>query len=243
MTEDSPNNSWLAAYKQELLPYVAYRLMRECEPSRQTSLIADRTMLLRCLTEYYCTHSRNPSDEPSGTEVRSRLEALKLRSLVQETAIAMTAKGAECISYEDLRREMASWSSRSIADPNLNLAGAVDLDIFLINYLFKSGVEYFGCEFIHKSLREFAFAQAVVDNLKRLAVPSDTKREYNRDIMTEARLAILSRQWLSREIWDHIERQVSWEIYRESPSLRTQLHFSAASGLWVLMPGAGSATG
>ncbi|HYJ88784.1 MAG TPA: pentapeptide repeat-containing protein [Pyrinomonadaceae bacterium] len=208
-----------------LLAHVAYRLMRECEPSRQTSLIADRTMLLRCLTEYYCIHSRKPSDEPSGTEVRSRLEAPTLRSLVQETAIAMTVKGTECISQEELRRDMASWSGRSKADRDLKLAGGIDPDIFLINYLFKSGVEYLGCEFIHKSLREFAFAQAVVDNLKRLAVPSDTKREYNRDLMTEGRLAILSRQWLSREIWDHIERQVSWEIYRESPELEDPIAF------------------
>jgi hypothetical protein len=208
-----------------LLAHVAYRLMRECEPSRQTSLIADRTMLLRCLTEYYCIHSRKPSDDPSGTEVRSRLEAPKLRSLVQETAIAMTVKGTECISHEELRREMASWSSWSEADQDLKLAAAIDPDIFLINYLFKSGVEYHGCEFIHKSLREFAFAQAVVDNLKRLAVPSDTKREYDVDIMTVARLAILSRQWLSREIWDHIERQVSWEIYRESPEFEDPIAF------------------
>lgn len=124
-----------------LLAHVAYRLMRECEWSRQTSLIADRTMLLRCLTEYYCIHSRNPSDEPFGTEVRSRLEAPKLRSLVQETAIAMTVRGTECISHEELRNEMALWSSRSKADQDLNLVGAVDTDIFLINYLFKSGVE------------------------------------------------------------------------------------------------------
>src|SRR5215204_653249 len=125
-----------------LLAHVAYRLMRECERPRQTSLIADRTMLLRCLTEYYCIHSRKPSDEPSGTEVRSRLEAPKLRSLVQGTAIAMTVRGTECISHEELRHEMASLSSLSITDQDLKLAGAIDPDIFLINYLFKSGVEY-----------------------------------------------------------------------------------------------------
>ena len=208
-----------------LLAHVAYRLMRECEWSRQTSLIADRTMLLRCLTEYYCIHSRKPSDEPSGTEVRSRLEAPKLRSLVQETAIAMTVKGTECIGHEELRREMASWSSQSIADQDLKLAGAIDPDIFLINYLFKSGVEYLGCEFIHKSLREFAFAQAVVDNLKRLAVLSETKRGYDVEVMTVARLTILSRQWLSKEVWDHIERQISWEIYRESPEFEDPIAF------------------
>jgi len=210
-----------------LLAHVAYRLMRECEPARQTSLIADRTMLLRCLTEYYCIHSRNPSDEPSGTEVRSRLEAPTLRSLVQETAIAMTVAGTECISHEVLRREMASWSSGSKADENLKLAGAVDPDIFLINYLFKSGVEYLGCEFIHKSLREFAFAQAVVDNLKRCEVPANVKHVHNVDTMPEARLAILSRQWLSREIWDHIERQISWEIYRESPEYEDPIAFQS----------------
>jgi hypothetical protein len=208
-----------------LLAHVAYRLMRECEWSRQTSLIANRTMLLRCLTEYYCIHSRKPSDEPSGTELRSRLEAPKLRSLVQETAIAMTVKGTECISREDLRREMASWSSRSKADEDLKLAGAVDADIFLINYLFKSGVEYLGCEFIHKSLREFAFAQAVVDNLKRLAFPDNTKPWEDIDVMTVGRLAILSRQWLSREIWDHIGKQIHWEIYRESPEFEDPIAF------------------
>jgi hypothetical protein len=208
-----------------LLAHVAYRLMRECEWSRQTSLIADRTMLLRCLTEYYCIHSRNPSDEPSGTELRSRLEAPKLRSLVQETAIAMTVKGTECISHEELRNEMALWSSRSKADQDLNLVGTVDTDIFLINYLFKSGVEYLGCEFIHKSLREFAFAQAVVDNLKRSAVSSDKKQRVYLDAMSEARLPILARNWLSREIWDHIERQISWEICRESPEFEDPIAF------------------
>jgi hypothetical protein len=208
-----------------LLAHVAYRLMRECEPSRQTSLIADRTMLLRCLTEYYCIHSRKPSDDPSGTEVRSRLEAPKLRSLVQETAIAITVKGTECISHAELRQEMKSWSSQAKAGQDLQLAGAVDLDLFLINYLFKSGVEYAGCEFIHKSLREFAFAQAVVDNLKRLAVPSNTKPSLYVDVMTEARLEILSRQFLSKEIWDHIERQIHWEIYRESPELEDPIAF------------------
>jgi hypothetical protein len=185
-----------------LLTHVAYRLMSECEWSRQTSLIADRTMLLRCLTEYYCIPSRKPSDEPSGTEVRSRLEAPKLRSLVQETAIAMTVRGTECISHQELRREMASWSSRSKADQDLQLVGAVDPDIFLINYLFKSGVEYLGCEFIHKSLREFAFAQAVVDNLKRLAVASDAKRGYDVDVAHLVSLSIGCRMagWNRRQI-------------------------------------------
>jgi hypothetical protein len=208
-----------------LLAHAAYRLMRECEWSRQTSLIADRTMLLRCLTEYYCIHSRKPSDDPSGTEVRSRLEAHQLRSLVQETAIAITVKGTECISHDELRQEMKSWSSQAKAGQDLQLAGAVDLDIFLINYLFKSGVEYAGCEFIHKSLREFAFAQAVVDNLKRLAVRSDKAYDTIAGLMAAAELASLSRQWLNREIWDHIESQIRWEIYRESPENEDPIAF------------------
>jgi hypothetical protein len=45
--------------------------------------------------------------------------------------------------------------------------------------------------------------------------------------MPEARLAILSRQWLSREIWDHIERQISWEIYREWPEYEDPLAFQS----------------
>jgi uncharacterized protein YjbI with pentapeptide repeats len=43
--------------------------------------------------------------------------------------------------------------------------------------------------------------------------------------MTEARLPILARNWLSREIWDHIERQISWEIYRESPEFEDPIAF------------------
>lgn len=196
-----------------LLAHVAYRLMLACDPSRLTSLIGNRTMLLRCLTEYYCIHSRKPSDDPSGTEVRSRLEAHELRLLVQETAIALTVKGTECISQKDLE-----WWLRPVdSDGNVKLA-TVDAEIFLINYLFKSGVEYLGCEFIHKSLREFSFAEGVVDNLKRLAIRSNTKGRYvERNFINEGRLPILARQWLSREIWDHIEGQIMWEICRESP--------------------------
>jgi hypothetical protein len=147
--------------------------------------------------------------------VRSRLEAYQLRALVQETAIALTVNGTECISHEELEREMKLWSNRSSSERNTKLA-AIDPDIFLINYLFKSGVEPLGCEFIHKSLREFAFAQAVVDRLKRCAIRVETEQRHYVDIITEAGLGILSRQWLSREIWDHIERQIAWEIYRES---------------------------
>lgn len=43
--------------------------------------------------------------------------------------------------------------------------------------------------------------------------------------LTVARLAILSRKWLSREIWDHIERQMVWEIYRESPEHEDPIAF------------------
>ena len=207
-----------------LLAHVAYRLMMECERPRQTSLIADRTMLLRCLTEYYCNHSRKPSDDPDGTEVRSRLEAFELRSLVQETAIALTVNGTECISHEELKKEMELWSGRSNSDQHVKLT-AIDPDIFLINYLFKSGVEPLGCEFIHKSLREFAFAQAVVDRLKSLAGPIEKKPRYYVDIANKARLGILSRRLLSREIWDHVERQIAWEIYRESVEYEDPLAF------------------
>lgn len=207
-----------------LLAHVAYRLMMECERPRQTSLLADRTMLLRCLTEHYCIHSRKPSDDPHATEVRSRLEAYELRTLVQETAIAMTVNGTECISHEELEREMELWSNRPKGDRNAKLT-AVDPDIFLINYLFKSGVEPLGCEFIHKSLREFAFAQALVDRLKRLAILSDKGLNTIVEVMTATELAILSRRWLSREIWDHVKRQISWEIYRESPENEDPIAF------------------
>lgn len=208
-----------------MLAHVAYRLMRECEPSRQISLIANGTTLLRCLTEYYCIHSRNPSDDPSGIEVRSRLEARELRSLVQQTAVVMTVKGTECISHEELEREMMSWPSSLGAARNVKLAKTIDPDIFLINYLFKSGVEPLGCEFIHKSLREFAFAQAVVDNLKRLVLRSDKEYTTIVEVMTAAELGILSRRWLSREIWDHVESQIRWEIYRESPENEDPIAF------------------
>lgn len=74
-------------------------------------------------------------------------------------------------------------------------------------------------------MREFAFAQAVVDNLKRLAVGSDKAYDTLAGLMTAAGLASLSRQWLSREIWDHIESQIRWEIYRESPENEDPIAF------------------
>jgi hypothetical protein len=241
-----------------LLAHLAYRLLRDCEPERQAALVSDRTLLLRCITEYCCSHSRQPSDQKYGDEVKSRLQPAELRDLVHETAIAITREGREYISLEAFEEAVKEYSGNSKRYLNV----ARQSEILLVNFLFKSGAEHLGCEFVHKSLREFAFAEALVDLLKRLAVTSEhpgdednrqtddalsvLRRSSEKDIReTEDGLAVarlLSAQWLTADVFEYCSSQMIWEVFRDLDTKIPPL-FEPASRHWGWTHGAAFATG
>ena len=90
----------------------------------------------------------------------------------------------------------------------------------MISFYFKGGQPEQGCEFAHKSFREYLFAEHIVETLKEYGhrltereaeqPPSrnywrDFSREENRPLYEFSRdLAyLLAPQWVAPNVWDH----------------------------------------
>jgi len=99
-----------------------------------------------------------------------------------------------------------------------------------VSYYFKSGHRDLGCEFLHKSFREYLFAEGVVETLKRYGQqrigqrPLAEREPYWKEFeMTDPRhefrhelARLLAPQWLSWEVVAHLEQLLAWEIARSS---------------------------
>jgi hypothetical protein len=72
-------------------------------------------------------------------------------------AAVITTQGEEAVSYDELRyrldASLAEWA-RQVADEST-------LRELVVNFYCKSHPEL-GCEFLHKSFREYLFAEAVL---------------------------------------------------------------------------------
>jgi hypothetical protein len=106
----------------------------------------------------------------------------------------------------------------------------------MINFFFKGGYRELGCEFLHKSFREYLFAEGVVEILKRYAVDHpELQQERTRDLywkdfeeldpryqLTTDLMEALTAQWITPEVDRHIDALIDWEIARaagnEEPS-------------------------
>ncbi len=98
---------------------------------------------------------------------------------------------------------------------------------------FKGGNQKLGCEFLHKSFREYIFAEYVIEVLKRFGKAqkepwserSDT--DYWKDFPEKGNLWTLSRnlgeclsaQWMSAEVAKHLQALIEWEIDRSDHDL------------------------
>ena len=95
----------------------------------------------------------------------------------------------------------------------------------VVNFYFKGGNTALGCEFLHKSFREYLFAEAIVQALEdaleepaRFEAPAGTPDAFARDFPQDTvefkasrRLAyLLAPQWLSREVEGHL----AWLLVR-----------------------------
>ena len=100
------------------------------------------------------------------------------------------------------------------------------LSNLMISFYFKEVTAHSGCEFLHKSFREYLTAEGIVSVLKDYGrrAPADLpeRKDYWRDFTPEDPRYWLTRklgeifcaQWLSHEIVSHIRELVRWEIAR-----------------------------
>jgi pentapeptide repeat protein len=207
-----------------LLAYLALRLLSHPEVDIE-SAIARPTALFRGLVDLTCGKGGKPQDAPEDIDQQFRVRGNSLRELLWWTAAAMTIYGQEHISFEELRLRLKP--------AKIDLAARVEIDTeygvlsqLMISYFFKGGHAALGCEFLHKSFREYLFAEGLVELLKKYgsgqlqSYPQrspywqDFSREDPRFAFSRELARWLAPQWLTMEVSVHIDELLDWEISR-----------------------------
>ncbi len=221
----------LAVLGLPLLTYLTLRLLFKVESENELqALIHNPTNLYRSLIDETCEGSGNPLlRQDLQQQNLYRLSGEKLRRLLWQTAQAITATGKESISRNELKYrcgvEELESIVREVTAENL-------LSRIIIGFFFKENTGE-GCEFVHKSFREYLFAEAIVEELKNYGGKAKTYPE--REVLwkdfdeSDARYELthnLSEQlapcWLSAEVKTHILNILTWEIERSSQQLNSQ---------------------
>jgi len=118
----------------------------------------------------------------------------------------------------------------------------------MISFYFKGGQPEQGCEFAHKSFREFLFAECVVETLKEYGrrltereaerlPPRDYWRDFSRDEdrprydFSRELAYLLAPQWVAPNVWDHLQHLIEWEISRAATASNDAPDDKQLSGL------------
>lgn len=216
-----------------LLAYLAIRVMAESEGDL-TELINQPTRLYRELTDLTCggagKYVKDLRDTPGERDVWWRTEQPRLRQLLQRTAAAMTVNGKEYISKDQLIRRVFDDGETVEADEVIAQAERESaLSKLMVSFFFKGGHPEMGCEFSHKSFREYLAAECIIATLKEFGRRSDgfnfaRRPKPERDFLSNGddprydfsrRLSeLLAPQWLKPEVIGHLEELLRWEIQR-----------------------------
>lgn len=224
-----------------LLAYLSLRVMAETQVDIQ-ALLQQPTALYHELIEATVRHAGKGQD--AGLEGAVHRGGERLRRLLQEVAATISILRTESASYRELQlrledpelpidRELLDrWAADARSTENA-------LRELVVNFYFKGGNTELGCEFLHKSFREYLFAEAIVAAIDdaapqgvRLEGDASAPDAYARDFAPRTaefgasrRLAyLLAPQWMSPEVEGHVawllERRVRadrerWTLLRD----------------------------
>lgn len=206
-----------------LLTHLAVRLMVRWPTPDLQSVVENPTTLYRLLTDMTCEKGgRYGRDVHEPTTPGS-----DLRQLLHETAVAMTTFGRDSIPYDELDFRLSQLNEDLVETVKQATEGH-PITSLMISFFFKGGRRELGAEFLHKSFREFLFAEAVVETLKnygrtvRKELPERDPEQYWKDFEpTDPRYdfsrrlgKLLAAQWLSKEVASYIEDLIAWELSR-----------------------------
>jgi Pentapeptide repeats (9 copies) len=201
-----------------LLAFLAIRMLSQWRGDLP-DLVENPTTLYRSLIDLTCVK----------TEVvkgGKKFDVRELRSLLQRTAEAMTVYGQESIPYEELSLRLEEENLDEKAQEAMR---EHVLTALIINFFFKGGLRHLGCEFLHKSFREYLFAERIIETLKEYGSKQEKKlperepywKDFTENDENDFRYefsrklsALLAPQWLSPEVAAHVEQLIIWEIAR-----------------------------
>lgn len=215
-----------------LLAQLAARLISSWR-GQPEQLIDNPTTLYRNLVNLTCKKGAKEEDSAdSVVEIKgqSRIVGRDLRQLLWRTASAMTVYGKDLIPYEELSSRL-DMEGDELDESVSRAAREHTLSSLLISFYFKGGFRHTGCEFVHKSFREYLYAEALVEELKEYGRPEreplpardpywkefdgdDPRYDFSR------RLARLFAQWLSPEVAFHLDHLIEWEVTRAAAGAR-----------------------
>jgi hypothetical protein len=223
VTSFMPSGS-LAVLGLPLLAHLAVRLISGW-PGDRAALIASPTTLYRCLVDLTCAKGGKPPEDESEIEAQLRIAGTELRELLRRTAVAMTIYGKESISYTELSLRLgleADELDRKAIDAETDHV----LTSLMISFFFKGGHTHLGCEFVHKSFREYLFAEAIVETLKEFGRKGhgslSERQPYWKDFsaddprfeLARCLAELLAPHWLSPETATHLRELIIWEVAR-----------------------------
>ena len=193
------------------------------DDSAPLSIGSDETTLYRRLVDLTCKHGGNVEEITTAP----RFIGDQLRELLRRTAAAMTMRGTEHISYTELERRLKDSGAPASDELIREITRNNPIANLMISFFFNVGSREHGCEFIHKTFREYLFAECIVESLKSIGGSlSDLplRAPYWKDFSSDdprcnavRRLAtLLAAQWLMPEVARHLHALLSWEIERSN---------------------------
>ncbi|MBV8751689.1 MAG: hypothetical protein JO328_02400 [Hyphomicrobiales bacterium] len=221
--EKDPNRKGQSILGLPLLALLALWLVIN-DKNPPADLVVERSSLYRRLVDLTTQYGGNV--EPIGPS-SPRIAGDELRELLQRTAAAMTLRGTEHISYDELvlRLEASGLANPGTAGGKAEVEDKIEK--MVLSFFFNTGQREQGCEFIHKSFREYLFAEGVVEALKRngLVAGADRPRSaYWRDFddgdprqaLADELGLMLAPQWVQSEVWHHLSWLIAWEVARSA---------------------------
>ena len=202
-----------------LLAYLSFRVFAETDKSPQ-DLISKPTALYHELINITVKHAGKGQDED--LEGAAHRGGDDLRRLLQEVAATISILRGESVSFTELEARFEDSELPIPEDLLTNWHRQADTETALqelvINFYFKGGNTHLGCEFLHKSFREYLFAEAIFSAILDVAKAReglfephknyDYWEDFDRgtpEYSLSRRLAyLLSPQWLTEEVRTHL---------------------------------------
>ena len=201
-----------------LLLHLAIRVMAN-NPDLLRDLGSDSTALYRHLIDQTTTSAAKRKDQPDLPAESMLPIDMTFRRDLHQVAVAITTLGGESISFT----ELAKRSSKTFLEKFKESKGNPFARL-VIGFFFKAGTAD-GIEFLHKSFREYLFAEAVVEILLEYgagAQPSLPERQNHWEEFSEkdsrytilrAKLCpILAAQSLTGEIEVYVVSLIFWHL-------------------------------
>ena len=224
-TDDAPGQ--MDVLGSPLLAYLTFRTLSAWEGDPET-LVTQPTALYKALIDTTVEHAGKGAAE-EGMEGTVQRGGERLRYLLQKVAAVISILRREAVSFTELDYRLeddpdflkwgADGGSRQRIDDTTRESVLHEL---VVNFYFKGGNTGVGCEFLHKSFREYLFAERIFDLLRQfhdeygdklLPAPDVEYWEEFREgsVQREASralAALLAPQWMTAEV----QTQLFWLI-------------------------------